>query len=123
MRNPQQGPGTPEADGYTTSGRRRKRLRPATKSERANALALWHRAFALGAGRGVANANGLPPRSMAAMLLRASRTRLQAHLFLPLRLDDRYLVRIVAMKERKLLRQAERRAHRCRQAPPIAPQD
>ncbi|WP_437871797.1 hypothetical protein ACSD7O_01505 [Methylorubrum extorquens] len=39
------------------------------------------------------------------LLVKACRGRLQGHLFLPRRLDDAYLVRIVSMKERDLLRQ------------------
>lgn len=114
MRTLQQGPGIPAAEESTTSGRRRRRPGPSTKSERANARALWERALVLGAGRAVAGPDGRPPRSMAAMLLRASRARLQGNLFRPLRLDDRYLFRIVSMKERDLLRRAERIAARLR---------
>lgn len=107
------------------SGRKRRkaRLGPSTRSERGNALALWKRALALGAGWRVADAKGLPPRPMAAMLLRAARTRLQGHLLVPLRFDDRFLVRIVTMKENQLIRRAERAAARAearanRQIPP-----
>lgn len=107
MTTPQQGPGTSGVDGSTLPGRGRGRARagPVTTAERGNALALWRRALALGAGGGVADQNELPPSQMLDLLVKACRGRLQGHLFLPRRLDDAYLVRIVSMKERDLLRQ------------------
>ncbi|MCB4805877.1 hypothetical protein QO001_006106 [Methylobacterium brachiatum] len=85
------------------------------------ALALWGRALALGAGRGVVGQGGLPPVPMLDMLAKACRGRLQAHLWLPRRLDDAYLVRIVAMMERRLLREAAERTAQADE--PIPPKD
>ncbi|MBE7198231.1 MAG: hypothetical protein INR70_10565 [Parafilimonas terrae] len=65
--------------------------------------------------------DGSPPGPMLDLLLRACRGRLQRHLFLPRRLDDRYLCRIVSMKERDLLRRAAEVAPPAPSAPPIAP--
>ncbi len=123
MTTRQQGPGTSGVYGSTVPGRGRGRARagPATSAERGNALALWRRALVLGAGGAVADPNGLPPSPMLDLLVKACRGRLQGHLFLPRRLDDAYLFRIVSMKERDLLRQEAVQAARTEPAPPIPP--
>ncbi|MEN3230229.1 hypothetical protein PUR21_21740 [Methylorubrum rhodesianum] len=55
------------------------------------------------------------------LLAKACRGRLQGHLFLPRRLDDAYLVRIVSLKERDLLRRAAGQAPRTDAGRPIPP--
>lgn len=87
------------------------------------ALVLWGRALALGAGTGVVDGGGLPPARMLDLLARVCRGRLQAHLFLPRRLDDAYLVRIVKMTERALLRAATERAAQAEPGQQIPPKD
>ncbi|KQO76358.1 hypothetical protein ASF20_13475 [Methylobacterium sp. Leaf88] len=123
MKTRQQGSETTGAKGSTSTVKGRGRSPPdvPTRAEHAAALALWQRALALSVGSRVAGEDGSPPSRMLDLLLKACRGRLQRHLFLPLRLDDRYLSRIVSMQERDLLRQAAKETPPAPSVAPIAP--